>query len=289
MPLSGDGPSFRIIAKWGGFFEERSGFGIGEEFFLMFNLERLLLNDPMAHGGMGGTMVMGPMIMVGKIDPSTNFSYPANRQYILNVPGRIEAGGIRRFTLAPYAFASKFFGMETGEGEPVEVTKEVLYNTTGDFGLDLHKELGCFICHREDGRGTKIPLHDERGLSIKPVDPTRQETFGNGTSHEDIYRTIMTGLDGTPMPGSSRSSGRRRRARGIWFISFSPFRGGRGEEIGLASGGERDRVRLLWRSGADSLWSHSDHPTAEIWIGSTRRGIMMSMLASGYLLSRSNV
>jgi mono/diheme cytochrome c family protein len=70
-------------------------------------------------------------------------------------------------------------------------------------GRQLYKELGCFICHGEDGRGGKIPLHDERGLSIKPVDLTRQETFGNGTSHEDIYRTIMTGLDGTPMPGFS--------------------------------------------------------------------------------------
>ncbi len=70
-------------------------------------------------------------------------------------------------------------------------------------GGQRYRELGCFLCHGEDGRGGKIPLHDERGLSIKPVDLTRQETFGNGTSHEDIYRTLMTGLDGTPMPGFS--------------------------------------------------------------------------------------
>lgn len=156
-----------IEGERGGVFEEKSGFGIGEEFFLMFNLERLLLNDPMAHGGMGGTqedtpdvMVMGPMIMAGKIDPSTNFSYPANRQYILNVPGRIEAGGIRRFTLAPYAFASKFFGMETGHGEPVEVTKEVLYNTTGDFGLDLHVMVGRFLFQTGVMQGLKSGAAD---------------------------------------------------------------------------------------------------------------------------------
>ncbi|HEY5599533.1 MAG TPA: hypothetical protein VIK48_02480, partial [Candidatus Manganitrophaceae bacterium] len=134
-----------IEGKEGGLFEEKSGFGIGEEFFLMLNLEQLFSKDPMAHGGAGGTRVMGPMVMVGKIDPSTNFSYPANRQYLLNVPGRIEGGGIKRFTLAPYAFASKFFGMETGKGEPIEVTKEVLYNTTGDFGLDLHAMVGEWI------------------------------------------------------------------------------------------------------------------------------------------------
>lgn len=72
-------------------------------------------------------------------------------------------------------------------------------------GKELYKRLGCFACHGLDGRGTGIPLKDERGLPIKPVDLTRQETFGNGTSHEDIYRTIMTGLDGTPMPGFSGS------------------------------------------------------------------------------------
>lgn len=156
-----------IEGRSDGFFEEKSGFGIGEEFFLMFNLERLFLNDPTTHGGMGrtqegrpGVMVMGPMIMAGKIDPSTNFSYPANRQYILNVPGRVETGAIRRFTLTPYAFASKFFGMQTGQGEPIEVTKEVLYNTTGDFGLDLHVMVGRFLFQTGVMQGLKSGTAD---------------------------------------------------------------------------------------------------------------------------------
>ena len=67
-------------------------------------------------------------------------------------------------------------------------------------GKELYTKLGCAACHRVDGRGAGITLQDVRGLHIMPVDLTRQETFGNGTSHEDIYRTIMTGLDGTPMP-----------------------------------------------------------------------------------------
>jgi cytochrome c oxidase cbb3-type subunit I/II len=70
-------------------------------------------------------------------------------------------------------------------------------------GKELYTRLGCAACHGVDGLGTGITLQDVRGLSIEPVDLTRQETFGNGTSHEDIYRTIMTGLDGTPMPGFS--------------------------------------------------------------------------------------
>ena len=72
-------------------------------------------------------------------------------------------------------------------------------------GEKLYNAMKCFGCHGEDGRGAKGELKDERGLSIRPVDLTRPETFGNGVSHEDIYRSIMTGLDGTPMPGYSES------------------------------------------------------------------------------------
>lgn len=70
-------------------------------------------------------------------------------------------------------------------------------------GQALFYKLKCFECHGEDGKGGRVDLKDERGLLIRPVDLTRQETFGNGISHEDIYRSIMTGLDGTPMPGYS--------------------------------------------------------------------------------------
>ena len=71
-------------------------------------------------------------------------------------------------------------------------------------GKKLFKEMNCFVCHGMNGRGSSIELRDDRGLSIKPMDLTQPESFANGISHEDIYRTIMTGLDGTPMPGFSK-------------------------------------------------------------------------------------
>jgi cytochrome c oxidase cbb3-type subunit 2 len=67
-------------------------------------------------------------------------------------------------------------------------------------GEQLYNKLKCLECHGKDGKGVKTPMRDERALMIKPMDLTRSEMFGNGSSHEDIYRTIMTGLDGTPMP-----------------------------------------------------------------------------------------
>jgi hypothetical protein len=132
----------------GGLFEEKSEFGIGKEFFLLVNLQpglKWLVTSKetmpeRAHdaGGMGTVMVMGPMVMIGKIDPSTNFSYPTNRQYILNIQGHVESGLVTRFGLTPFAFASKFFGIKTATGDSVEVTKSALYNTSGGYGVDFH-------------------------------------------------------------------------------------------------------------------------------------------------------
>jgi cytochrome c oxidase cbb3-type subunit I/II len=67
-------------------------------------------------------------------------------------------------------------------------------------GRQLYATLKCGACHGEDGKGVATPMRDDRGLTIHPMDLTQPEMFGNGSSHEDIYRTIMTGLDGTPMP-----------------------------------------------------------------------------------------
>ncbi|MFQ5589100.1 MAG: hypothetical protein ACE5F7_09695 [Nitrospiria bacterium] len=125
-----------------GQFEKKSEFGLGKEFFLMFNLGDS--EDALSRKSMMRPMIMGPMIMLGKIDPSTNFSYSTNRQFIFDSPGRVdrETGEIQRFTLTPYAFAAKFFGLSTGEGKSIEVSKAVLYNTTGGFGIDAHAMLG---------------------------------------------------------------------------------------------------------------------------------------------------
>lgn len=131
----------RQIVGSGTQMREESGFDLGKEFFLMINLQSFLSGG---HGGLHGTdrMIHGPMIMVGKIDPSTNFSYPTNRQMIGNFPGQIESSAIRRFTLTPYAFGVKFFGITTGQKNAIEVTRGALYNTSGDLGLDVHAMAG---------------------------------------------------------------------------------------------------------------------------------------------------
>lgn len=136
-------------------FYETDRFGLGKEAFFMANLGRLakVLDVPtMEMGGMtmigrhGGFNMHGPMLMAGKIDPSTNWAYPTNRQLIEETEIEVEEepgegrGEVHRLPVVPYAFASKFFGLfkDRDDGEPQLVTDQVMYNTRGAYGADFH-------------------------------------------------------------------------------------------------------------------------------------------------------
>lgn len=72
-------------------------------------------------------------------------------------------------------------------------------------GRLLYLESGCQGCHGENGTGRRgsgkrDDMTDARGLTIRPPDLTAPSSFKNGADPRDIYRTLVTGLDGTPMP-----------------------------------------------------------------------------------------
>src|SRR6059036_1359892 len=123
--------------------------GLGKEAFFMLNFGRLLgaLGAPtMEMGGQtmvgkhGGFTMHGPMLMAGKVDPNTNFSYATNRQLIAPTELEVKHGAVERFPIVPYAFTSKFFGLfkNRDEREPQLVTDQVMYNTSGAPGADFH-------------------------------------------------------------------------------------------------------------------------------------------------------
>jgi len=115
----------------------------------MLNFGRLLgaLGAPtMEMGGQtmvgkhGGFSMHGPMLMAGKVDPNTNFSYATNRQLIAPTELEVKYGAVERFPIVPYAFTSKFFGLfkNRDEREPQLVTDQVMYNVQGAPGADVH-------------------------------------------------------------------------------------------------------------------------------------------------------
>ncbi|MGH2395318.1 MAG: c-type cytochrome, partial [Candidatus Limnocylindria bacterium] len=75
-------------------------------------------------------------------------------------------------------------------------------------GKQLYADAECLACHGAGGRGdgpSAPTLKDNRELPIAATDLTRPERFKNGGRPEDIYRTLLTGLAGTPMPSYADS------------------------------------------------------------------------------------
>jgi len=69
-------------------------------------------------------------------------------------------------------------------------------------GRLVYLVLKCWDCHGMEGRGngpSAGTLQDDWERSIKPYDFTRGD-YKAGGQPEDIYRTLRTGLSGTPMP-----------------------------------------------------------------------------------------
>ena len=73
-------------------------------------------------------------------------------------------------------------------------------------GRATFEKLECYKCHGQDARGdgTSAPtLKDDYGHPIRAADLTESWKFRGGSSVEQIYARLRTGLDGTPMPSFS--------------------------------------------------------------------------------------
>jgi len=89
-----------------------------------------------------GLVGHGPMVMIGRVDPSTNFSYAVDRQLFHDVPvDASEHGFLLRLGLEPYAFAAKFFGLFKRGDHTLLATEPTLYHTEAAPGIDVHGRL----------------------------------------------------------------------------------------------------------------------------------------------------
>lgn len=99
-------------------------------------------------------------------------------------------------------FSSAF--QEEKPAAPVEIPPEP--PATADSiqrGAQVFQSMNCWSCHGKDGRGhgpSAASLADSKGDPITPFDFTRGSRFKCGESNRDMFRDLVTGLDGTPMP-----------------------------------------------------------------------------------------
>jgi mono/diheme cytochrome c family protein len=93
--------------------------------------------------------------------------------------------------------------------QPVELPKAPGTTTESiELGKKLYAETGCVKCHGNLGRAdgpSAMTLTDELGYPIRAADLTQSWTFRGGSTREDIFRTMSTGFNGTPMPSFADS------------------------------------------------------------------------------------
>ncbi len=94
-------------------------------------------------------------------------------------------------------------------------------------GAVIWKKLQCGKCHGDTGRGdgpSAATLTDDWGQPIQATNLTYKWTFKNGQEPADIYRTMVGGLNGTPMPsyGPAIESEADRWAIVAHVLSLSP-------------------------------------------------------------------
>ncbi|MDQ3195981.1 MAG: c-type cytochrome, partial [Pseudomonadota bacterium] len=85
-------------------------------------------------------------------------------------------------------------------------------------GAKVWKAAKCWECHGETGKGDgekAAGLTDDFGFPIPPANLTTGQ-FKSGPTAQDIFRTMSTGLTGTPMPSYSDTLKEEDR----WALSY---------------------------------------------------------------------
>lgn len=85
-------------------------------------------------------------------------------------------------------------------------------------GKQLYDQAGCAQCHGPAGRGDgphATDLTDDWGWPIRPAS-LQQRPLKSGSTLQDIYRTLATGIDGTPMP----AIGEALPAEELWALVY---------------------------------------------------------------------
>ena len=88
-------------------------------------------------------------------------------------------------------------GLRLYIGKPPPPSQQLL-----DRGKEVWEQAKCWECHGKTGKGDgekAAGLKDDEEFTIVPADLTSGQ-FKSGPAVEDIFRTITTGLSGTPMP-----------------------------------------------------------------------------------------
>jgi mono/diheme cytochrome c family protein len=117
------------------------------------------------------------------------------------------------------AYEVETFEIETESieiGDPPPVSDELIAT-----GIEVFQKAKCWECHGKYGRGDgekgwQPNFKDDWGDKIWPTNLTHAWELRNGSTLKDLFRSISTGLDGTPMPSFYDSYSEEQR----WGLSY---------------------------------------------------------------------
>ena len=99
---------------------------------------------------------------------------------------------------------------EEGAGDPINYAPEPPDNADSrKKGQAIWNAQACFNCHGQGGKGdgSSVPtLFDDWGNHIVPFDFTSSPHRKCGNTDKDLYRTFLTGINGTPMPALNNAA-----------------------------------------------------------------------------------
>ncbi len=126
-------------------------------------------------------------------------------------------------------------------------------------GQEVYEKAECAKCHGAGGRGdgpSAATLEDEWEFRIYPADLTQPWNLRGGSSVEDLYRTVTTGVNGTPMPSFSDAW----NAEDLWNLANYLHSLGREPEWGeIVRGTKTESVPV---EPFDEVWDRA--PTVDI-------------------------
>jgi cytochrome c oxidase cbb3-type subunit 2 len=102
-------------------------------------------------------------------------------------------------------FSPRFEAEKPGIPIQIPLKPEVTANRV-KAGQEVFNKAQCWKCHGVDGRGngpSGSTLTDDQNRPIQAYNFHDETRFKCGSTDEDLYRILMTGLDGTPMPSWS--------------------------------------------------------------------------------------
>lgn len=88
-------------------------------------------------------------------------------------------------------------------------------------GREIYDREGCADCHGARGLGDgpkSAQLRDAANQATRPRDLTNRTTYKGGSRPEDIYRTLATGLDGSPMVALRKWVTDLERWQLAWYV-----------------------------------------------------------------------